>query len=139
MLLFKVLLLGTNFSILSYLLWLIIQHYRSSYDKKSWASLFHLFSFSWLLVRGIFWISTLASLMKWSSATFFMLYWMPTPLEFGAFMLLPLFFAQILYPDEWKAYWGYARPIYFTVIFGTVLFSIVWSFFRPAPKVRFCN
>jgi hypothetical protein len=133
---FKTVLLVTNFSILTYLSVLIHKHYQSSYDKKSWAAIFHIFTFAWLLIRGFFWISTLTSLMKWSSATFFLLYWMPTPLEFGAFMLLPLYFAQILYPEEWKKYWIFVRPVYFAFTFGIFLFSVVWSYFRTSSRVK---
>jgi hypothetical protein len=135
-LLFKDLLLITNFSILAYVLLLVIHHYQSNYDKKSWAFLFHILTFLWLLLRGVFWISTLTSFMKWSSTTFFVLYWVPTPLEFGAYMLLPLYFAQILYPEEWKDYWPYVRPVYFVFTIGVFLIQSIWSFYISAPKVK---
>lgn len=138
-LIFKVLLLISNFAVLTYLLMIVIQHYQSNYDRKSWAFLFHILSFMWLLIRGIFWLATLTSFMKWSSTTFFVLYWMPTPLEFGAFMLLPLYFAQILYPAEWKKYWSYVRPVYFGFIFGIFLFQSVWSYWRPSDKDKHCD
>lgn len=42
-------------------------------------------------------------------------------------MLLPLFFAQVLYPQEWKKYWTYIRPIYGALIIGIVLFQCIWA------------
>lgn len=121
---------------------LVIHHYQSNYDKKSWAFLFHILTFLWLVFRGFFWLSTLTSLMKWSSAIFFVLYWMPTPIEFGAFMLLPLYFAQILYPDEWKKYWIYARPVYFGLTIGIFVFQSLWSLLKPtssSPDAEHCE
>jgi hypothetical protein len=134
-LLLKILLLLTNFTILTYLLVLMINHHKSNFDKKSWAFLFHVLTFSWLTIRGVFWISTLTSLMKWTTTNFYLLYWMPTPLEFGAFMLLPLYFAQILYPVEWKKYWRFIRPVYFGLTVGIFLFQSLWSWLKSKPKV----
>ena len=52
---------------------------------------------------------------------------MPTPLEFGSFLLLPTYFAQILYPKEMKLYWGYIQPLYIIIIFGLIFCQALWA------------
>lgn len=42
-------------------------------------------------------------------------------------MLLPLFFTQILYPEEWKKYWVIVRPIYYIFLISLVVFQMVWA------------
>lgn len=59
---------------------------------------FYILSFGWLLLRGIFWVLTLTSTTQWGAFMFYMLYWVPVPMEFGSFMLVPLYFAHLLYP-----------------------------------------
>jgi hypothetical protein len=57
--------------------------------------------------------------LGWSSSvSYFFLYWMPIPIEFGSFLLLPLYFAHVLYPEEIKSCWNYLRIGYIVVIFG---------------------
>lgn len=136
LLLLKSLLVATNFALLTYLLVLMISHYNSNYNIRSWGFIFHTLTFGWLILRGAFWIATISS-MKWTAVTFYLLYWTPTPLEFGAFMVLPLYFAQVIYRDEWKKYWNVVRPIYFSTIVGMVIFQAIWSWLAGVPKVFF--
>ena len=57
--------------------------------------------------------------LGWSSSiSYFFLYWMPIPIEFGSFLLLPLYFAHVLYPEAIKSCWNYLRIGYIVVIFG---------------------
>ena len=32
---------------------------------------------------------------RWHGDTFYLLYWLPNPLQFGSFSLLPLFYSQV--------------------------------------------
>jgi hypothetical protein len=132
----KLSLVVTNFAILSFLLVLIIDHFNSSYDVRSFSSVFHVLCFLWLSVRGVFWLSTMTSSVAWTSADYFFLYWMPTPLEFGSFLLLPLYFAQVLYPTEWKSYWRLLRPLYILVIVGLVSFQAIYLLMELFYQVR---
>ena len=137
MVVLKLLLAFTNFSVLSYLIVLMLDHYNSHYDMKSWASIFHFFCSAWLLIRGAFWLSAITSVIRWTALNFYLLYWMPTPFEFGGFLLLPLYFAQILYTQEWNTYWKYIQPIYFLVVGGLILFQVVWACKTALYKVCF--
>lgn len=132
--LLKTLLVCTNFSILSFLLFLMIDHMKASYNILSWSSAFHILCICWLIMRGAFWLLTIISDGSWTNVTFYSLYWMPHPFQFGAFMLLPLFFAQVIYPIEWRAYWHFVRPMYILVIFGTVAFQAIWAILKAQSE-----
>jgi hypothetical protein len=122
----KILLVASNFYLLTNLLMLVINHFHLAYDMKSWASIFHFLTLIWLLIRGAFWVTTIFASMRWTALSFYLLYWMPTPFEFGAFLILPLYFAQILYPIEWRNYWPYIRPIYCGLVVGIAGIQLFW-------------
>eukprot|EP01041_Mallomonas_annulata_P005440 gene5440-10912_t len=128
----------TNFGLLCFLVMLMIDHYASNYNLMSWSTVFHVLCFLWLSLRGIFWFLTITAIAKWGNSTFYILYWVPCPLEFGSFLLLPLFFAQILYPKEWKTYWSYVCSIYMAVVFGLTGFMVCWAILREKFDVG-CN
>jgi len=131
----KLLLVLTNFTILSFLGVLMADHFNASHNLSSWSTSFHLLTFAWLSIRGSFWLITMTSTQQWSAFSFYFLYWMPNPLEFASFMLLPLFFAQILYPVEWKKYWGYVQPVYIAVIAALIIFQALWAFLAALDSV----
>lgn len=131
----KLLLVLTNFFLTSFLLILTCDHLYSHDDIQSWGFIFHVLSLSWLSIRGIFWLATIVPIVKWTTLSFYLLYWMPAPLEFAAFMLLPLYFTQILYPDEWKKHWNNVRPFYFSFIVGIILFQVLWTWLADSPEV----
>lgn len=131
----KLLLVLTNFSLLAYLLVQMIRHYNSNYDTASWSFIFQMLSFCWLVIRGAFWLATMAPILRWTVLNFYFLYWMPVPFEFAAFMLLPLYFAQVLYPKEWKQHWHNIRPFYFSVIVGLLVFQALWAWLAATPTV----
>ena len=123
---FKLLLVMTNCGVLFCLVAMIVNHIRCQYNLKSFSFLFYMLSFVWLLIRGIFWISTLTSSVEWTSAQYYFLYWMPVPIEFGSFMLLPLYFVQVIYPEEWKTYYSTGRRLYIGIIFGLIVVQIIY-------------
>jgi hypothetical protein len=90
----------------------------------------------WLVIRGAFWVLTITSSEPWGDFVFYSLYWLPYTLQFGSFMMLPLFFAHILYPANWKKYWVYFGPIYFFFLVSLILFQIVWSLLAALETVR---
>ena len=47
------------------------------------------------ILRGIFWIMTIMTEERWHGDMFYLLYWLPNPLQFGSFSLLPLFYSQV--------------------------------------------
>jgi len=122
---FKTLLVCTNFAILSFLTVIMIDHIKANHNLLSWSSGFHVLCIFWLIMRGIFWFLTISSQVYWSNGTFYSLYWIPHPLQFAAFALLPLFFAQVVYPELWHNYW--VGPVYFFGLCSIVAFQISWA------------
>ena len=124
---FKIILLITNVLMICLLLSIMLEHYKSNNNIRSWSSLFYLLCLIWLSIRGIFWLLTVTSTTFWLEPYFELLYWMPNPLQFGSFLLLPLFFAQIVHRGKWEQYWVYVRPVYITVIACIVLFQLIYA------------
>ncbi len=123
----KLTIVATNFGILSFLVVLMMDHYRANYNMQSWSTLFHILCVVWLSIRGLFWLCTLVSDIEWTTWAFHTLYWMPDAFEFGAFSLLPMFFAQIIYANEWKSYWSIIKPIYITSMCTICSLQIAWA------------
>lgn len=132
----KIILTLINILLFLYLIILLVDHYYANYKFTSWASVFHILSCVWLGIRGTFWLLTVTTKDNWAAFTFYMLYWMPNPIEFGSFMLLPLFYAQILYPKDWQVYWSLFRPVYFILIFGLIIFQAIWSLLAAYEEVN---
>lgn len=131
----KIILVIINLYILGYLIILLIDHYNARHKFTSWASGFHVMSCLWLGIRGTFWLLTATSTTQWDAFTFYTLYWIPNTLEFGSFMLLPLFFAQIIYPTEWQQYWTYIRPIFSAILVVLVSIQVIWSLLAAYEEV----
>lgn len=47
------------------------------------------------ILRGIFWVLTITTGDQWRAQVFYLLYWLPNPLQFASFLLLPLFYTQV--------------------------------------------
>ena len=131
----KLLLVIINFTIFFYVVGLIIDHYNANHQLTSWASIFHILSSIWLTIRGLFWLLTLVSVSQWDSFTFYILYWIPNPLEFGSFMLLPLFFAQVIFPLKWRENWAYICPVYSSLILALIVFQAIWALLAAYDEV----
>ena len=119
----------SDFSLLFYLLSLMLDHVRNNYSLKSWSSIFHIQCILWLLLRGCFWLGSIINESIEDELYLKILYWSPCPFEYGAFLLLPLFFAQVLYPREYRA----AVRISMTHIHISYIFLIL-SF--PSSRAR---
>lgn len=132
---FKIILVAVNFAVLVCLCLLIASHIERQDNLKSFSFLFYLLSFVWLFVRGLFWLSTLTTSVAWTSAQYYFLYWMPVPVEFGSFMLLPLYFAQILYPEKWEAYYKTGRRAYMGMVLGLVVGQIIYIMMELVSEV----
>ena len=135
---FKTMLVVTNIGVLVRLCMLIDNHIRCQYNLKSFSFIFYVLSFMWLTIRGIFWISTMSVEVEWTSAQYYFLYWMPVPIEFGSFMLLPLYFAQIIYPEEWKTYYKTGRRAYGIVVLGLTLCQVIYIMMELVHEVNCC-
>lgn len=131
---YKIALVVTNYSILSFLVLLMFDHYKSNFNVFSWSSCFHFLCLLWLLIRGAFWLRTVTSTSSWGVFSFYCLYWLPNPIQFASFLLIPLFFTQILYPEEWKKYWVYVRPVYYFILISLVVFQVLWALLAALAK-----
>lgn len=136
---FKIVLVVLNLAVLVGLSFLIANHIRCQYNLKSFSFLFYILSFIWLLVRVFFWVATLTTSVAWTSAQYYFLYWMPVPVEFGSFMLLPLYFAQVLYPELWEKYYKTGRRAYITIVLGLVVGQIIYIMIELVSEVRRCH
>ena len=123
----KIILACLNFCLLSFLVVLMLDHCRAANNITSWASGFHVLSLSWLLIRGVFLLLTITSNKEWTALQFYVLYWTPEPLEFGSFMLVPLFFGQVLYSEIWKTYSWLILPIYSVIVISLIVFMVTWA------------
>jgi hypothetical protein len=122
----KIALMATNFSLFTFIVSLVVDHIQQGNNLLSFVSVFHALTLCWLLLRGVFWLMTVIHTATDRSSTFFALYWLANPVEFGSFLLVPLFFTQVLYPTSWKKYWGAIRFGYIAVVAGLVLFQALW-------------
>jgi hypothetical protein len=98
----KSLLTISDLALLYFLLSLMFNQYFNNYSLQSWASIFHILCSFWLTLRGLFWVLTILIEDPSYEVYLKILYWIPCPFEYAAFLLLPLFFAQVLYPREWR-------------------------------------
>jgi hypothetical protein len=133
----KIILIAVNCAVLVSLCLLIAHHVKCSYNLKSFSFLFYILSFVWLIIRGFFWVATLTTSVDWTSAQYYFLYWMPVPVEFGSFMLLPLYFAQILYPEEWEVYYKTGRRAYIAIVLGLVVGQVIYIMMELVSEVTY--
>jgi hypothetical protein len=133
----KIILIAVNCAVLISLCLLIAHHVKCSYNLKSFSFLFYILSFVWLIIRGFFWVATLTTSVDWTSAQYYFLYWMPVPVEFGSFMLLPLYFAQILYPEEWEVYYKTGRRAYIAIVLGLVVGQVIYIMMELVSEVTY--
>jgi hypothetical protein len=135
LLFFKFLTMISNFALFMLLAKVMLQYRTLHYDNKSWASIFHITSLVWLIMRWSFWMCTIIPSMHWNNFSFYLLYWIPTMFEFSSFMVLPLYFAHVLYPKQWSMYYEQVRPWYFGSIAAIILFEIFWSYWIDVAEV----
>lgn len=86
-----------NLAIVIYVVYVMQKHYAANFSVKSYSFLFNTLSLVWLLLRGTFWFLIMVSNVSMSPFLYYMLFWVPANVEFTSFMLLPLFFIQVIY------------------------------------------
>lgn len=45
----------------------------------------------------MFWMLAITKKEEWQSVSFGLLYWLPNPLQFGSFLLLPMAYSKVRY------------------------------------------
>lgn len=87
-------------------------------------------------ITGLFWLFTITSTTEWAAWKFYLLYWMPTPLEFGALMILPFYFAQVINSKGWKWHWGrWIQIVYSLVLVSLIIFQALWAVVEAIQNV----
>jgi len=127
LLLCKSFLLVVNVAIMLGILLEAVMLRQAKHSIRSWSASFYALCFVWLLFRSVFWALTIATSRSWDPALFYILYWTPHPIQFAAFLLLPLFFAQIAHRKSWRSGWKYVKPLYVAFSVGAVTFILIWS------------
>ena len=130
MLILKPLLLLLN----TLLLLLLSHHLRATLTRlsspTSWSSLFLIFSLSWVSLRELFWSFSILKSSDWSRNEFLALYWMPSPLQFCSYLILPLFYAELYHSSKEaksflrspSAFKYIVRPLFLFIAVGMVGF-----------------
>jgi len=110
---------------------IILEHFKNHHSLKSWSSIFHFLCLCWLFVEGLFWIFTIFEQDSAYGNLFYMnvLYWVPCPFQYGALLLLPLFFSQVLYPREWHHCSAYILPVYTVFISCLTAYVLIWALY----------
>ena len=72
-------------------------HRSLKYSKKSWSFTFLILTLFWALLRQLFFALSLSLLTPFPLSLFYLLYWLPSPLQFSSFMILPLFYAELFH------------------------------------------
>ncbi|CAM9338077.1 unnamed protein product, partial [Chrysoparadoxa australica] len=113
--------------VLCMVVWLFSSHMHAGAKMKSWAVTFHALSFTWLVLRWIFWTLTFSSI-DFNSLSLYLLYWIPNPLQFATFLLLPLFYSQVVTKRKtWESQWWIIRAVYVIVTSSLVGFMVAWG------------
>ncbi|KAG5190469.1 hypothetical protein JKP88DRAFT_266933 [Tribonema minus] len=123
--LLKLLLASLNMAVLCLVMALLVSQ-CSANDIRSWGTAFHILALLWLLLRGAFWTLTITTDGIHSASAFYLLYWAPNPLQFANFLLLPLFYGQVVSTRrKWATQWRYIRPVYIAITTSMVVFMAI--------------
>ena len=95
LLVFKWLLATLNAALLVLLVGLMLGHLQRQHKIKSWSLGFHVLCFAWLCFRQAFWVLSIVRKRPWSTSTFYLVYWLPHPIQFAMYLLVPLFYFKV--------------------------------------------
>lgn len=94
----------------------------------SWSSSFHVLCLLWTVVRAAYWI-LLQTRAQLPYLVLYLLYWVPTPIQFANFSLLVLFYIQVLTGERWRRRWrAVCLPLYLFMTISMATFTAVWAF-----------
>lgn len=127
LLILKLLVLGVHFFVIFLVSLNIRVQWRAGYNKSSWSSLFLGFSLLWLVLKLGLLLRWLEPEPVWTDALFYTLYWLPTTLQCAAFMMLPLFYTQVIFQEKW--HWRWSRvllPLYIGVCVSAIALMAAW-------------
>lgn len=59
----------------------------------------------------MFWVLAITTRQEWHSISFGLLYWLPNPLQFGSFLLLPMAYSKVIINAYRTRFFAMARQI----------------------------
>ena len=135
MLLVKYLLASINGILLLFLIGTVVGHIVSGNKLVSWSNAFNGLCILWLGMRQVFWAYAIYSPANWSAVRFYVLYWLPHPIQFAMYLIVPIFYVQILSrsgrqgfgmasPRFWQRRWRCIRNTYIALVSFMVFFLI---------------
>lgn len=92
----KDLLAAVNGAMLIFVIGTLAGHFLNRNKLVSWASAFNSLCILWLSMRQIFWSYAIYSADNWSAVRFYLLYWLPHPIQFAMYLIIPIFYVQII-------------------------------------------
>ena len=103
-----------------------LHHHRNK--LLSWSTCFYLLCLMWTIVRITYWL-ILETQDSLTYLELYLLYWLPTPIQFSNFSLLVLFYIQVITGQHWRLKWRMiCLPLYFMMTMSMATFTIVWAF-----------
>eukprot|EP00752_Nemacystus_decipiens_P005415 g4909.t1 len=124
--LLKLLLATIDVAVLCLVVALLVSNCRSKqYGVRVWSKAFHVLVFFWLILRGVFWVLAITTRQEWHSISFGLLYWLPNPLQFGSFLLLPMAYSKVLSPsNQWEARSRTVGRAYVTLVSSMLVYMV---------------
>ncbi|CBJ31174.1 conserved unknown protein [Ectocarpus siliculosus] len=134
----KVLLAGVDVSVLFLVVTLLVSNCKAKqHESRIWATAFHLLAMVWLTLRGMFWVLAITTREEWESAMFGLLYWLPNPLQFGCFLLLPMAYSKVLSSEnDWKAKSRVVGRVYVTLVSGMLVYMVGYALVQVVRESR---
>ncbi|CAM9259082.1 unnamed protein product [Ectocarpus sp. 12 AP-2014] len=134
----KVLLAGVDVSVLLLVVTLLVSNCKAKqHESRIWATAFHLLAMVWLTLRGMFWVFAITTREEWESTMFGLLYWLPNPLQFGCFLLLPMAYSKVLSSEkDWKAKSRVVGRVYVTLVSGMLVYMVGYALVQVVRESR---
>ncbi|CAM9895266.1 unnamed protein product, partial [Scytosiphon promiscuus] len=134
----KLLLAGIDVGVLFLVAALLISNCKSKrYRSRPWATAFHLLVLGWLILRGLFWVLAITTREEWHSNRFGLLYWLPNPLQFGSFLLLPMAYSKVLSSKkEWEAKSRAVGRVYVMLVCGMLVYMVGFALAQAIRERR---
>ncbi|CAB1096736.1 unnamed protein product [Ectocarpus sp. CCAP 1310/34] len=85
----------------------------------------------------MFWVLAITTHEEWESAMFGLLYWLPNPLQFGCFLLLPMAYSKVLSSEkDWKAKSRFVGRVYVTLVSGMLVYMVGYALVQVVRESR---
>ncbi|CAM9561386.1 unnamed protein product, partial [Pylaiella littoralis] len=134
----KLLLAGIDVAVLVLVVTILASSCKTKqHGARVWATAFHVLVLCWLVLRGMFWMLAITKKEEWQSVSFGLLYWLPNPLQFGSFLLLPMAYSKVLASKEqWEARSRTVGRVYVLLVSGIVVYMVGLAMAQAARESR---